>query len=766
MSAPAILITECLQNDFVKPVGRYDPLPNLLHVGHAEAQRLMGESPDEGPLARTMRWATEQARAGELLLVHVRDWHDPDDATQDDHLARFGAHCVAGSEGAAFAWPDPVVPAPGRVEVVDALSLNDFLGTRLAEVLAPLSGTSARVGLMGVWTEAKLMFLAYELRTRYPRFRLAVCSALCASSSRARHFLALDQLERILGVTVVPSVGAFIELLGGEALELPLIGYSERHPEVTVHGEARFEPEDEKLLRYLYRDCRRAELRTLDGGFSGNVVLGSESHDLHGHRQVPHVVKIGPRDAIGRERTAFERIQAVLGNSAPSITDFADLGERGAIRYRYASMGGGFSTTFQKLYSAGADLERLGRILDSVFREQLGRLYGAAQLERLDLLEHYAFSPRWAPGVRRRVEGLLGGPAGQRLAFPGEREVESLCGFYEQHLARIEGRATDSCFVAFVHGDLNGANIIVDGHDNVWIIDFFHTDRGHVLKDLIKLENDLLYIFTPLSDEGELEQALSLTDRLLAVEDLAAPLPGASFAPPALERAWRTVGLLRGFYPELIRHDRDPLQLLIGQLRYAAHTLGFDESSDLQRRWALYTACRCAEEVVRRVEERGALRVDWLETELAGGFLGLTLMPGRRDLGRDLARDIEALKGQGVTHVLCLLTTDEIERYGPDDLVAIYREAGLETRHLPMLDQRVCSREEMEQALGWIGTALEAGGRVMVHCLGGLGRSGTVAACHLRRRGLDAEAALVAVRAARSPRAVESAEQEAFVRAF
>ena len=91
--------------------------------------------------------------------------------------------------------------------------------------------------------------------------------------------------------------------------------------------------------------CQAEAGSTIQAEFTTHL-LGSESEDLLGHRQVPHVVKIGPRDLIGSERAAFERIEAVLGNSAPSVTDFADLGERGAIKYRYASMGGGFSTTF------------------------------------------------------------------------------------------------------------------------------------------------------------------------------------------------------------------------------------------------------------------------------------------------------------------------------------------------------------------------------------------------------------------------------------
>lgn len=753
----ALLIGECLQNDFVQPIGRYDPLPNLLHVGHEEALRLLGEDPAQGPLATAMRWAHARP-AEELGLILIRDWHDASDPTQRPHLEQFGAHCLAGSTGAAFAFPEP---AHGRATIVNALTLNDFQGTGLAARLDPLSGEPLRVGLIGVWTEAKVSFLAYELATRYPRFELAVCSALTASSSRARHFLALAELERLLGVRVHDSVGRFLEFLGGEHVELPLHGFSAKHPELV--SDDPLAGDDERLLRHLFRGCREVRLRTLDGGFSGNRVLGCESIDLLGHREVPHVVKIGPRDPIARERTAFERVQSVLGNNAPAVTDFAELGARGAIKYRYASLGG-FATTFQKLYQGGLEDARVERILRLVFEEQLGRLYAAASYERCDLLDYYSFRPESAAGVRSRAEALA--PRG--LLGPGGRELPPLHLFYERELDALAGRAPDYCFLAYVHGDLNGANIVVDGQENVWIIDFFHTHRGHVVRDLAKLENDLLYIMTPLGGEPELEQAMRLAELLLSVEDLAAPLPAArayDLRSPALLRAHRTLCRLRGFYPELVRHDRDPLQLLVAQLRYAAHTLAFDESSLLQRRFALYTATRCAEEIGRRVRRTLPLRVDWLpEAATAPGRLGMTILPGRRDTGRNLPADLEALRRQRVSHVLCLLAPHELSLYGVEQLLPELAAAGFALRHLPILDGGVPGADELRPILAWIDAALARGGRVLVHCVGGLGRSGTIAACLLRSRGSSAEEAIATVRAARSPRAIETSAQEAFVR--
>ena len=84
----------------------------------------------------------------------------------------------------------------------------------------------------------------------------------------------------------------------------------------------------------------------------------------------------------------------------------------------------------------------------------------------------------------------------------------------------------DHHYVSYVHGDLNAANILVDAHDNVWVIDFFHSAPGHVLKDLAKFENDLLYLLTPLADPGDLAEALTLTRALQSVVDLEAPLQG------------------------------------------------------------------------------------------------------------------------------------------------------------------------------------------------------------------------------------------------
>lgn len=766
---PALLISECLQNDFVKPVDRYESLPNVLHVGFEEARRLMGENPSSGPVAQLMRWAYSQPDSA-LKIIHIRDWHDPHSDEQAPHLKQFGDHCLKDTPGSGFAFE---APASGEksITLIDSLTLNDFSGTSLAATLKPYERQDCRAGLIGVWTEAKISFLCYELKTRYPRMDVAVCSALTASSSRAHHFMALDQLERLLGVTVLPSIGEFMKFLGGPGSGPTLPETAGEHPALSFEGEPRLGETDRKLIKYLFRDAKSVRLKCLDGGFSGNVVLGADSVDLYGHAQVHHVVKIGPQGPIGKERASFERVESVLGNNAPHLADFADLADRGGIKYRYAAMGGGFSTTFQKLYMKGLSREKTTKFLDAVFREHLGRFYRAVTREKANLLEYYGFHPGTASRVRPLVESVLGQAAlGETLHWTHGPSFNNPCRFYEEELAELLPLAAGSSPFSYVHGDLNGANIIIDAQENVWLIDFFHTHRGHVLKDLIKLENDLLYIFTPLEGAEDFAQALRLSELLMNVSDLSAPLPdpnSAGITRPVLLRALDTIGRLRSYYPPLIQFDRDPLQLWIGQLRYAIHTLSFEESSPAQKRWALYAAGLLSGRIAARLGGPSALRVDWLDNAAAKpGRLGLTLLPGRRDQRRELAADASALKALGVTQVVCLIAPVEFAHYGVEGLFAAYENAGLKTRHLPIMDQKVPSQSEMRELVAWLITQTDAGASIAVHCAGGLGRSGTLAACYLKAKGFSSNEAIAEVRRCRSPRAVETREQEEFVSAF
>lgn len=169
------------------------------------------------------------------------------------------------------------------------------------------------------------------------------------------------------------------------------------------------------------------------------------------------------------------------------------------------------------------------------------------------------------------------------------------------------------------------------------------------------------------------------------------------------------------------------------------------------------------------------LRVD--ELPLAGGVLGMTLCPGKRDTGmdgtiwnRDLSQDLEVIAAWGASHVVSIMQHDEFELLGVKGLGTEVRARGMVWHHLPVPDQSVPSRERFP--LIWsnltktLQAELAAGRKVLFHCRGGLGRTGLIAALLLMDLGRSAHEAIAEVRAVRSPRAIETREQEEYVKRY
>ena len=170
-----------------------------------------------------------------------------------------------------------------------------------------------------------------------------------------------------------------------------------------------------------------------------------------------------------------------------------------------------------------------------------------------------------------------------------------------------------------------------------------------------------------------------------------------------------------------------------------------------------------------------ALRVDFLPRRAHGlpGRLGLTAAPGRWWPGRDpdpeaqLARDLARLRDRyRASTLVTLMEEPELKARGLDRLTGEVRRAGMESLWMPVPDMGAPASMKAARELVWrILQRMERRETVVVHCLGGLGRSGTIAACVLAARGRPPDRALQLVRRAR-PGSVQSQAQEAFVAAF
>jgi len=98
------------------------------------------------------------------------------------------------------------------------------------------------------------------------------------------------------------------------------------------------------------------------------------------------------------------------------------------------------------------------------------------------------------------------------------------------------------------------------------------------------------------------------------------------------------------------------------------------------------------------------------------------------------------LFGAGFRHVICL--SEERPSYDPEPLSHTYA-ATLEDLHGGAWP-RDAAREErlVREAVAAASLRLDAGQGVVVHCVGGTGRTGTVLGCLLRLRGIPAPEAI------------------------
>lgn len=165
------------------------------------------------------------------------------------------------------------------------------------------------------------------------------------------------------------------------------------------------------------------------------------------------------------------------------------------------------------------------------------------------------------------------------------------------------------------------------------------------------------------------------------------------------------------------------------------------------------------------------LRIDDLGTR-AGGCIGMTFCPGKHDpvamsgaWDRDLDADLQVIADWGASALVTLMEARELERLRVPGIGPRTEALGMRWVHLPIRDVSIPDAA-FEAAWRHEGAALRsmlrAGERIVIHCRGGLGRTGLLAARLLVEFGERPRTALERVRAVR-PGAVETREQEAYV---
>jgi hypothetical protein len=174
-----------------------------------------------------------------------------------------------------------------------------------------------------------------------------------------------------------------------------------------------------------------------------------------------------------------------------------------------------------------------------------------------------------------------------------------------------------------------------------------------------------------------------------------------------------------------------------------------------------------------RTSQTDPLRIAEVRAGPLHGAIGITFCPGKHDpyamtgaWSRDLAADLEVIASWGARLVLTLVEPGELSALKVPHLGQEVQRLGIEWRHLPIADHSIPG---VDFEAAWPAHSRDIRGllalqsNVLVHCKGGLGRAGMIAARLLVEMGTAPDDAIRQVRSARKG-AIETPAQLALVR--
>jgi protein-tyrosine phosphatase len=146
---------------------------------------------------------------------------------------------------------------------------------------------------------------------------------------------------------------------------------------------------------------------------------------------------------------------------------------------------------------------------------------------------------------------------------------------------------------------------------------------------------------------------------------------------------------------------------------------------------------------------------DLLNIPGMNGKLLFTPCPGTK--GSSLADALTALKQAGAAGVITLMPQSELDANDAGQIAEQCEALGLAWYHLPVADEQVPLEDfglQWKEARKPILAQLNAGESLAIHCKGGSGRTGLIAARILIEAGMPREAAVAQVQALR-PKAIQ-----------
>ncbi|HFQ93556.1 MAG TPA: response regulator [Anaerolineae bacterium] len=275
-------------------------------------------------------------------------------------------------------------------------------------------------------------------------------------------------------------------------------------------------PQVRDLFGRLFADAERVYLSKLKPGLAGAAVVRAQPTYSTGGMGRSYVVKVGRRDKVETESAQFRKnVRRFLPANTVGQMGAAYSRHLGGLLYSFAETERAILQELDEYYRQAAP----GEIIESLrglFYDTCHNWYEARVRDRRDLPQLYYEALQLEPTkLIRRIQVVLPqlDPQADTFRFsPDAPPVLNPIAWLNKH--------RDECvlpvYQCITHGDLTGRNVMVDETGKCWLIDFYRTEKGHVLRDFVILETDIKYRLLAgmkTLDFLKLEKALLDADR-------------------------------------------------------------------------------------------------------------------------------------------------------------------------------------------------------------------------------------------------------------
>jgi ADP-ribose pyrophosphatase len=577
-----VIIGIGLDNKFISPDVAF--LSHKENVGKREVSRLLGKGKryGHGPVPTFFRQASisrDQGNAIDRIIISRprRDRQsDPDEPNETIDETDF---------------VDTLKPWVRDAELV-ILDEDCALWGGLCNAIREVSGaeptelhgqTDVRFLVVGCHTENRVLAIASFLRNVLGASDVAVSAHLAGSSSIEAHYAALRHNLPGCSVRVLLDLEEAARFAG-----LPAEAFADFSCHTCMIGPddacAAMSSEQRRIIENLGLHWSRMQLRPLQGGFSGSLLFLAEGWKGQA-RTEPVVLKIDQFAQMRRELDGYHQVKDFFGKNVPTFSHPVAQGDSVGVAMEFAAMEGQ-PETLQGSFEAAEDAESF-----RVFRRRLEKCLSLLTDKLYRNTRHLSWvspyrtfdlhSEHQKNFLRQNIELIESYCAEIELPHEAAFNPEIIQSMFRLLSANEDGIESEVCLV---HGDLNLQNIISDSVDNIWFIDWTHSGEYPVELDFAKIENDIKFVLSNEFDIDDLPRLKAFEEYLLAermpamVNDLPAHLRHVKWD-LRYRRILESVRLVREVCFSLKESD-DWLVYQIALLRYATHTMSFDQRRD------------------------------------------------------------------------------------------------------------------------------------------------------------------------------------------